>query len=100
MIQHPFTQNDTIISPLNNPVTSFNDFELEKDYSLGQILLTGRLEGVNLENVELIRRIGVFKNNFLAGKSINGRLYEDRLDKIEANVTINMINIDNHKTKS
>lgn len=95
----PFGPHDSVISPLNRPVISFNDCKFEKDHALGQVLLTGRLEGAGLEKVKLIHRIGVFKDNLLAGDFIHDGLHVEEVDRIEIDLIIRLINANNPKTE-
>lgn len=93
----PFKPSDSVISPLNHSVISFNDIEFKKDHALGQILLIGRSEGNDLEKVELIHRIGIFKNVLFSGEFIDDGLFLERVSRIEMHQTIRLINANNPK---
>jgi hypothetical protein len=95
----PFNTDDSVISPLNRPIIPFNDCEFVKDYALGQVLLTGRLEGAGLEKVILIHRLGVFKADLLAGDFIHDGLHVEEVDRIEIDLIIRLINANNPKTE-
>ncbi len=94
----PSEPDDSVVSPLNYPVISFNDFKFEKDYALGQVLLTGRLERVDLGKVELIHRIGLVKDCLITVEFIDDGLFVEGVDKIELNQVIRLINANNPKT--
>lgn len=98
----PFTENDTIVSPLNHPVISFNEYEFDKDCALWNVLLTGRLEGVDLRNIEFIHRICLLNDNLLAllaGNYIDDGLYLEGVGRMEINLILKVIKANNPKTE-
>ncbi|AKB36457.1 hypothetical protein MSSAC_1867 [Methanosarcina siciliae C2J] len=89
----PFKPSDSVISPLNHSVISFNDVEFKKDHALGQVLLIGRSGGSDLEKIELIHRIGIFKNSLFSGEFIDDGLFLEGVNRIEIYQTIRLINV-------
>lgn len=93
----PFKPSDSVISPLNHSVISFNDVEFKKDHALGQVLLIGRSEGSDLEKMELIHRIGIFKNALFSGEFIDDGLFLEGVNRVEIHQIIRLINENNPK---
>lgn len=93
----PFKPSDSVISPLNHSVISFNHIEFKKDHALGQILLIGRSEGNDLEKIELIHRIGIFKNALILVEFIDDGLFLEGVNKVEIHQIIRLINENNPK---
>lgn len=93
----PSKPNDSVISPLNHSVMSFNDIEFKKDHALGQVLLIGRSEGNDLKKIELIHRIGIFKNVLFSVTFIDDGLFLEGVTRIEIYQTIRLINVNTSK---
>lgn len=93
----PFKPSDSVISPLNHSVISFNNIEFKRDHALGQVLLIGRLDGKDLEKIKLIHRIGIFKNVLFSGELIDDGLFLEGVNRIEMHQTIRLINVNSLK---
>lgn len=60
-------------------------------------MLIGRSEGNDLEKIELIHRIGIFKNVLFSGEFIDDGLFLEGVSRIEMHQTIRLINVNNPK---
>ena len=81
----PFDRADTEISPLGLPVFSCTDSKYHGEYSPGIVLLTGAMEGKNLDDIKLIHRIGVLLDGDLTSVSfIQDGLKPGGVDRLES----------------
>jgi hypothetical protein len=81
----PFEKADTEISPLGLPVFSCTDSKYHGEYSPGIVLLTGAMEGKNLDDIKLIHRIGGLLDGDLTSVSfIQDGLKPGGVDRLES----------------
>jgi hypothetical protein len=89
----PFDKADTEISPLGLPVFGCMESKYQGEYSPGIALLTGDMEGKNLDNIKLIHRIGVLLDGHLAIVSfIPDGLKPGGVDRLESYQSIRLRN--------
>ncbi len=81
----PFEKANTELNPLGLPIFSYTDSKYHGEYSPGIVLLTGAMEGKNLDDIKLIHRIGVLLDGHLAIVSfIQDGLKPGGVDRLES----------------
>lgn len=61
----PADPRDTLVSPKGRPVLSLSDSRCFNNYQADRVLISGKLEGTNLNNIGWIYRIGTFFDGIL-----------------------------------